>query len=472
MTDIASRLYEKIKNDDTIAKNTLDFYRALAENGDSETQFDYACMLYTDRRFYNKDEAMRWLHIAAENGHQQAANLIQNIKDAENLPPRVRPEIAPPVSYTIDPGFDQKFEDDFRELFTARLKEDEDFGSELWSAMANVSWIHKDDPDKTECGRSFRSAGSMIASMLGIGDYIDWYCSGPYETVSEYIAQAMASKGWRYELAGDGPGDIPPRKKKETKPQTLDDLENLVKPLIKNATKIIPHRKKPMPEGTNLKSHFNGQPYFEKGEQWPKTKDGEQMYFIFQVFNTGEINLPENIKLVQFYYDLDGNIPHSIETEDGYYCEEGSWLVKIYETIDTANSVIIENPETDRSGLYCEIEFVPIKSLPEDLQSYNESAYSLSCKIDEAHLQSNNRRFNSYWHIIDKLKVEMVNDGSQIGGYCWPTQGDPTPDDRDFVLLFQIDSEDEAGLHWVDMGRVYAFYNPKTKKVLFEIQFH
>jgi hypothetical protein len=126
------------------------------------------------------------------------------IKTDENTPPRPRPEVAPPINYKIAPGFDQKFEDDFRELFTSRLKEDEDFGGELWQALANVDWIHEDDPDETHCSRSFRSAGSMIASMLGIGDYIDWYCSGPYETVSEYIAEKMASKGWRYEIDGDG----------------------------------------------------------------------------------------------------------------------------------------------------------------------------------------------------------------------------------------------------------------------------
>jgi len=114
------------------------------------------------------------------------------------------PKPPPPITYTIAPGFDQKFEDDFRELFTSRLKGDEDFGSELWSAMANVKWIHEDDPEETRIHRGFRSAGSMIASMLGKGDYIDWYCSGPYETVSEYIAEKMAAKGWRYEVDGEG----------------------------------------------------------------------------------------------------------------------------------------------------------------------------------------------------------------------------------------------------------------------------
>jgi hypothetical protein len=94
--------------------------------------------------------------------------------------------------------YEIKFEDDFRELFTRHLRENKKFGCELWSALANVSWIHEDDFSKTECGYSFRSAGSLIASMLVKSDYMDWYCSGPYETVSEYIAEKMASKGWRY----------------------------------------------------------------------------------------------------------------------------------------------------------------------------------------------------------------------------------------------------------------------------------
>jgi len=95
----------------------------------------------------------------------------------------------------------QKFDDDFRELFTTRLRENEDFGVELWSAMANVDWYNDSDPNKTDVGRSFRAAGSLIASMLCHGDYLDWYCSGPDGIVSEFIAEAMALKGWHYEVS-------------------------------------------------------------------------------------------------------------------------------------------------------------------------------------------------------------------------------------------------------------------------------
>jgi hypothetical protein len=98
--------------------------------------------------------------------------------------------------------YDQKFDDDFRELFKDRLRANEDFGIELWSALANVSWLNESDPDNTECGHSFRSAGSLIASILCHGDYMDWYCSGPSGLVSEEIAEAFSAKGWRFKILG------------------------------------------------------------------------------------------------------------------------------------------------------------------------------------------------------------------------------------------------------------------------------
>jgi len=108
------------------------------------------------------------------------------------------------IEYEYYNDVDRKFDEDFRELFTERLKDDSNFGYELWSSMANVSWINEDDPDETYCRRSFRGAGSLIAVMEGKDKYTKWYCSGPYEAVSEYIAKAMAARGWRYELDGYG----------------------------------------------------------------------------------------------------------------------------------------------------------------------------------------------------------------------------------------------------------------------------
>jgi hypothetical protein len=68
--------------------------------------------------------------------------------------------------------------------------------------LANVSWYNKSDPDNTECGHSFRSAGDLIASILCHGHYMDWYCSGPPAVVSEDIAALMLSKGWQFKVLG------------------------------------------------------------------------------------------------------------------------------------------------------------------------------------------------------------------------------------------------------------------------------
>ena len=97
-------------------------------------------------------------------------------------------------------NYQKKLRNDYRELFSEKLNENNEFGIDLWSSLANVRWFNKADKENTDCGLSFRSAGSMIAELLGEGDYMDWYCSGDVGVVSEYIADAMATRGWRYEI--------------------------------------------------------------------------------------------------------------------------------------------------------------------------------------------------------------------------------------------------------------------------------
>jgi len=252
--------------------------------------------------------------------------------------------------------------------------------------------------------------------------------------------------------------------------RTIEDLENLMRPSVKDATKLIIKRKETEPQDSNLRSHFGGQPYFEKGEKWPSIREGDQFELIFQIFNTGNINLPENIKLLQFYYDYENSpISCSAYTEDyvktGYKHGNG-WLVKIYETLDTANSIIIKRPEWCVTDMYCEIEYEPIKSLPDN--EWDDETVEMLCeKLDG---ESKMKNFDSYNFIAEKLNCEQ-DFCSQLGGYPQWLQGDATPDDKDYQLLFQLDSEDEAGLHWVDCGIIYVFYNLKTKETIFEIQY-
>lgn len=89
-----------------------------------------------------------------------------------------------------------KFDDDVRAVLGSQIRANDEAATEFWSSLANVGWFHESQPEQ-EVSYSFRAAGGLIAEIRGEGDYIDWYCSGPYAVVASWIAEAMASKGWR-----------------------------------------------------------------------------------------------------------------------------------------------------------------------------------------------------------------------------------------------------------------------------------
>ena len=253
----------------------------------------------------------------------------------------------------------------------------------------------------------------------------------------------------------------------QNKPETRDDLKNMMKPLLRKAAKLILKPQPVIPDGTELQSHFGGQPYFEKGEQWPQTKNGNNLVFVFQVFNDGNAALPGNVKLIQFYYDFD-TWKHSWSTKDK------GWLVKVYETLNKENMTLIKKPDQyfhrwiknpDEKEpwnwvRYCGIEYEQILSLPDWQWIWN---------VDENIAETLDKSGIEYEDIVEELTGYETEFFSQLGGYPqWIQSGIKKKNNFDF--LFQLDSERDAGLMWSDCGMVYVFYNSKTKEVIFELE--
>lgn len=137
---------------------------------------------------------------------------------------------------------------------------------------------------------------------------------------------------------------------------TFSDLENLVKTQIKPTTKIKVSSSSRPPENSQLNSHFGGQPYFEKGEKWPTTKRVKNLDFIFQIYNSPDLQLPKSIELIQFYYDWD-EFPWDTQNE--------GWLLKVYNCTKKENLGFIKKPSELEKSKYCAISFETTNTLPD-----------------------------------------------------------------------------------------------------------
>lgn len=241
--------------------------------------------------------------------------------------------------------------------------------------------------------------------------------------------------------------------------KTSADLEKLVKPLIRNASRIIVKPPSEPPQNSRLISHFGDDPYFEKGEKWPESLSGKPLDFIFQIFNEPGLVLPEEVKLIQFYYDWD------VFPRD---TENAGWQVKIYKDVSREKSIFItRSGETEKSE-YCELDFIQTKSLPdwEGIDTYESNASKLSCVLNE------DKPWEKYKEVVSKLIGEQDYQ-SQLGGYPQWVQGENTPEDENgnpMELLFQIDSEENAGLNWGDTGLIYVFYDAQSGNIDFKQQ--
>lgn len=76
----------------------------------------------------------------------------------------------------------------------SKMRASKDYCKRFYAAMCNTDLFKIGE--KGEYGYSWRSAGGLVADILGEGDYLDWYCSGGEGHVDEEIADDLNAIGW------------------------------------------------------------------------------------------------------------------------------------------------------------------------------------------------------------------------------------------------------------------------------------
>jgi uncharacterized protein YwqG len=244
-------------------------------------------------------------------------------------------------------------------------------------------------------------------------------------------------------------------------------LKELLSPLIRKSTVFVVKAAKNA-EDSNLKSQFGGIPYFEKGERWPVNKDGKPLEFVFQIFNDGTLQMPENIKLVQFFFDF--KVCPWENGADGY-------CIKVYEKLDKGGVEVLADPCAEKEVKYCEIAFKEGKSLP-DWNEIGECSREAEGVASEADGLFDGLEYRLQRDIYSEVFEELTNYddydySSHSGGFASWIQGSENPNrttGEKWELLCQIDSEEDANIMWGDCGSIYIFYNLKTKELIYRFQ--
>lgn len=202
-------------------------------------------------------------------------------------------------------------------------------------------------------------------------------------------------------------------------------------------------------------SKFGGLPYVPKDLEYPTDSRGQAMFLLAQ------INFSETPKLESF--PEKGILQFFISNSSDLY---GACL-EFPAKQDDFKVLYFPEVREDEDFLVTEFGFLP---KPDMLPIEKQSTLIFNLKhaplpIADYHFEPTilnfdpklkYELFNDYQKVYEEYEKLFHSEGHKIGGYPYFTQNDPrefkTYKGEEFRLLFQMDTDDEAGIMWGDCG--------------------
>lgn len=202
-------------------------------------------------------------------------------------------------------------------------------------------------------------------------------------------------------------------------------------------------------------SKFGGLPYFPKNLQYPTDSKGQAMFLLAQInfSETPKLPLFPETGILQFYIsngsDIYGVCFESPAKQEDFRIMYFSEITEDETHLETKFDFLQKPdmlPFDKQSSLSFSLKYAPI---PVADYHFESTILNIDSKLKYD-------LFKEYEKVYEEYEKLFNSEGHKLGGYPYFTQNDPrefeTYKGEDYVLLFQMDTDDEAGIMWGDCG--------------------
>ncbi len=199
-------------------------------------------------------------------------------------------------------------------------------------------------------------------------------------------------------------------------------------------------------------SKFAGLPYLPQEVPYPRDAQGQPMALLAQL-NFAEAPKLEGFPeqgILQFYLS-NGDDLYGMCDED--LAKQSGFRILYFPTVVEDKSILVTDfsflPELDMLPLQasCSLTF-RLQQAPMPVYDYRFDSLVLG--------QSRSEMSDELLNACDQYEKRFSSAGHKLGGYPYFTQNDPRHrgkyKNKDYDLLFQMDTDGEAGIMWGDCG--------------------